>query len=167
MLLLHMIVFCLVGTFNFHCLSETKLQTRCPPAWLAFEDHCYLYVREAKTFNEAETHCMSLSKPRRSAHLVSVENQQENNFMIDCIQAIGTGDFWIGFTDQQSEDLYTWTDGTSSQFTNWDTNQPNNAERNQHCAYIKSNGKWNNKECSSLKSYMCKKNGFKISCLTL
>ncbi len=43
--------------------------------------------------NEAETHCMSLSKPRRSAHLVSVENQQEQNFTITYVKTVGRGIF--------------------------------------------------------------------------
>ena len=94
-MLLHIIVFCLIGTFNVHCLSETKSQTICPTGWLAFEDHCYLYVRDAKTFNEAETYCMSLSNPMRSGHLASVENRQEQNFMLNYVNSVKGVDFGL------------------------------------------------------------------------
>ena len=165
-MLLHIIVFCLIGTFNVHCLSETKSQTICPTGWLAFGDHCYLYVRDTKKFNEAETYCMSLSNPMRSGHLASVENRQEQNFMLDYVNSVKGGEFWIGFTDQQSEGLYTWTDGTSSLFTFWGRGEPNNNEGNQNCALLYLNGAWDDTECNQRKSFMCKMVGLKISCLT-
>ncbi|XP_071786543.1 macrophage mannose receptor 1-like [Asterias amurensis] len=152
-------LFCLIGTVNVHCLSETKSQTICPPGWLAFEDHCYLYVRDAKTFNEAETYCMSLSNPMRSGHLASVTNRQEQNFMLNYVNSVEGSGFWtcwIGFTDQQSEGLYTWTDGTSSLFTFWGQGEPNNNEGNQHCALLYLNGAWDDTECNQRKSFMCK-----------
>ena len=167
-MLLHIIVFCLIGTFNVHCLSETKLQTICPTGWLAYGDHCYLYVRDAKTFNESETYCMSLSNPMRSGHLASVENRQEQNFMLNYVNSVKGGRFWIGFTDQQSEGPFTWTDGTSSMFTSWAEGEPNNWGGNQRCAFnLYLSGAWVDTECNQQKSSICKMVGLKISCLTL
>ena len=109
---------------------------------------------------------MSLSNPMRSGHLASVENRQEQNFMLDYVNSVKGGGFWIGFTDQQSEGLYTWTDGTSSLFTFWGRGEPNNNEGNQNCALLYLNGAWDDTECDSQKEFMCKMNGFRRYCPT-
>lgn len=59
------------------------------------------------------------------AHLVTIRNQQEQDWLT---QNFGTSqNYWIGFTDQDQEDNWTWISGEPVTYTNWAYGEPNNS----------------------------------------
>ena len=128
---------------------------RCPPLWLAFRNHCYLYKTERKTFQEAERYCSNLSI---QAHLVSISDDEENQLAFRYAQLVHRQDFWIGYSDAQSEGNFVWTDGNGDGFTAWNHREPNNGGGNQDCAYYHLKAfKWDDLLCSTaLNAFMCK-----------
>ena len=73
--------------------------------------------------------------------------------------------FWIGLNSDLSLDgSFRWSDETDITFTNWASDEPNGVwtEPPEHCVEMYSEreraGKWNDKGCSDLKSYICEIN---------
>ena len=161
------IILCIIMKLSCQPVMGMNRKTACPPPWLGYDNYCYLYVMETKTFHEAETHCLSLSTSWKSAHLASVESHKENDFMLDYANAVNKGEyFWIGYNDEQSEDHFTWTDGSSTVFTRWYSGEPNNDGTGQNCVIYYRSGKWNDRGCSALYRFMCKMKGVKLFCPT-
>ena len=77
-------------------------QIYCPPSWLAFKDNCYLLARVKYNYHAAEQHCQSLSERGRPAHLVSILDEEENQFVTHY-----GNDLWIGYNDLDVEGVYT------------------------------------------------------------
>ena len=131
----------------------------CPPPWLAFGNHCYLYVIEEMKFLKAEEYCSNFSKPGKVAHLVSISDQAENSFVGQYVERIKNTKFWIGFNDMEEEGNFLWMDGSLGNFSNWHDNEPNNFNGEQHCTYIdvgRFNYKWDDAQCRHSYSFMCK-----------
>jgi len=72
-------------------------------------------------------------------HLAIINDAGENEFIRNNIIA----DYaWIGYTDEDQEGAFRWING-SSNYTNWNTGEPNNSNGTEHYTRIlKHNGKW-------------------------
>ena len=56
---------------------------------------------------------------------------------------------WLGGSDAEVEDLWTWTDGEKITFFNWDRGEPNNGGRIEHYIQMRAGGKWNDLSMNS------------------
>ena len=54
---------------------------------------------------------------------------------------------WIGFNDIATTNTWVWTDGTPSDYTNWNTNEPNGGHI-ENCAELLTSGLWNDIGCT-------------------
>src|SRR5207253_1412424 len=92
-------------------------------AYKQFAGHDYWFCKDDHDWATAQSKCSGVSM-----HLVHVDNTQENQF----VAANADGFAWIGATDQQTPNQWTWSDdntlfwsGTSSgtpvagQFSSW------------------------------------------------
>ena len=82
---------------------------------------------------------------------------EENKF----VQSLAPkDDFWIGYTDQQVEGRWVWTEkGSTNTFTNWDHGQPDD-HHNQDCAMIWGwyhIPQWDDRQCGDSKRYVCER----------
>ena len=70
---------------------------------------------------------------------------------------------WIGFQDFHTEGNFEWTDGSSGNYTNWDSNQPNDDTsahpEGEDCTIVGKNGYWHDTNCGFPNAYICKKLG--------
>jgi hypothetical protein len=128
--------------------------------------HCYLLVPDLTTFAEASAHCASLG-----AHLVTISDQQENEFVWN----LDMGEHWLGASDGKSPKemgvgTYTWVDGEPFSYTNWTPGQPNAVESDcdsangggpcyEHCAFQWSGGQWNDQLCLHMVAAVCEWDG--------
>ena len=58
-----------------------------------------------------------------------------------------------------SDGFFTWTDGSSPRYINWDSKEPSdlNGTRHEDCVEMRhENGKWNDQRCFSYNGYVCK-----------
>ncbi|XP_051555702.1 macrophage mannose receptor 1b [Myxocyprinus asiaticus] len=67
---------------------------------------------------------------------------------------------WIGYSLQDPSVGYVWSDGSSSSYQNWATDEPNNLNNIEHCAEMKiswwdRNGFWNDVNCNDKKDWYC------------
>ena len=63
---------------------------------------------------------------------------------------------WIGFSDQAEEGTWRWMDGTNSTvYLHWHDGEPN-GDTSENCAHMRSDGEWNDLDCTQRKPFMCK-----------
>merc|ERR550519_1675904 len=101
----------------------------------------------------ALTSCISMG-----ATLASVETEEEYNTVYSLTGSTGA---WIGLADFLDEGNFSWIDGAvydpATSYSNWMNNQPNNANINQHCVWIRPDGRWDDITCKKSEAYVCQK----------
>ncbi|XP_041098899.1 lectin-like [Polyodon spathula] len=95
----------------------------CLKGWSSFKNKCYQYVRDRKTWADAELYCRSLGGNLASIH--SVEDNQAIQNLIRNNDA-SNGYTWIGGSDCFKEGSWYWTDGSKWDYNNWNKGEPNN-----------------------------------------
>ena len=100
------------------------------------------------SWNDAEDYCRG-----EGAHLVSVHSAKENEF----VRSLDSGYLWLGGTDEDTEGIWRWTDGSAFSFKNWKRGEPNN-HGNEHCVHtdIGDNQQWNDNQCTDKLKFVCK-----------
>ena len=112
------------------------------------------------TFEEAEECCNALGM-----HLASIHSDDE----MDEAKDVCSGACWIGLHCMDNDQYdFEWTDGTSWDYTNWNSGEPNNWwNTNEDCVHTKSSGKWNDNTCSTNKKALCRVSGMYLGHLQL
>jgi hypothetical protein len=111
----------------------------------------YAYCIEARSFYDAEADCMN-----QGGHLVSFHDFAAYQEVANQASALKMGEYWIGFNDQGLEGTFVWTDGTPSDFTNWNGGEPNDYGSGEDCAEATPGGSWNDLDCNAGLQYVCK-----------
>lgn len=65
--------------------------------------------------------------------------------------------YWIGFNDRENEGDWLWSDRSTSSYTNWADDAPNNG--GYSCASVGKSGKWHDGKCGDKLNVVCKKKG--------
>lgn len=103
---------------------------------------CYIYFATPSSRDSARTTCNAL---HAGSFLASVDGPGENSV----IAAIIGTDALLGGTDELTEGVFVWDDGTPFGFTNWGVGQPDNGSTVEHCfVMLGSGGLWNDKPCA-------------------
>ena len=146
----------IASNISFHndfCLLIVCLE--CLPEWLLFRNSCYKVYTSPNTWDVAVQKCLDLN-----SKLVDITNSEENVFVTNLVQAAGFDRTWIGLSDRHLENQFVWTDGAYSDFTNWNTLEPNGIT-NENCVFIESsNSKWADVGCNDSYSSICEKTGW-------
>jgi hypothetical protein len=102
------------------------------------------YLLSPQTWDEAESEAVALG-----GHLVSINDQAEQVFVLALTDAVGGGGWWIGFTDQGHDDDWQWVSGEMVTYTNWASSEPNNFGGNESCGVMERawSGLWNDMAC--------------------
>ncbi|XP_043449758.1 chondrolectin isoform X2 [Prionailurus viverrinus] len=127
------------------------------------------------SFQEARLACES-----EGGTLLSLENEAEQKLIESMLQnltkpgtGISDGDFWIGLwrngegqTSGACPDLYQWSDGSSSQYRNWYTDEPSCGSEKCVVMYHQPTAnpglggpylyQWNDDRCNMKHNYICK-----------
>merc|ERR1712215_277152 len=121
----------------------------CEDGYTQVESKCYKVVAGSANYIAAITGCVA-----EGATLATIQSQAEQ----DGVYALtgGTG-AWIGLADVLEEGTFSWVDGAAVSYTNWRPNQPNNGGGNQHCAWIRPDGGWDDVVCGKTNAYVCQK----------
>ena len=102
------------------------------------------------TFEEAQDYCLSMGM-----HLASIHSEDENIEAVTLSAAYTP--VWIGgYSVDQTNYDFTWTDGSQWNYTNWNTNEPNDWGGNEDCVQLLSSGLWNDKACSTSLNALCR-----------
>lgn len=107
--------------------------------------HIY-YLLTADTWTASEARAVALG-----GHLATVRSAAEDQWIFDTFANFGgqQRSLWIGLNDVALEGTFTWTSGEAVSYTNFDTNQPDNAYSGESYVHITGTtspltlGKWN------------------------
>ncbi|WP_287129858.1 lectin-like protein [Candidatus Cyanaurora vandensis] len=127
-----------------YCNQSTRNQTT------------YWLCASKQTWYQADLTCK-----KSGSSLVLIEDEDEDAFLFKQIQRYSLGDTWIGLTDQETENYWTWNNDNPLAYSNWDKNPPNNEPNNgmgnfqggEDCAVIMNKqpgreSKWDDRPCN-------------------
>ncbi|XP_041723744.1 ladderlectin isoform X2 [Coregonus clupeaformis] len=126
----------------------------CLSGWTAYRSHCFMFIKRARTWPEAERHCISLG-----ANLASVHSSEEAQFLQGVVFS-ETGRFtptWIGGFDAVKDRLWFWSDGSKFDYQDWSQGEPNNSGVREPCIVMNSGGEqgWNDIACGNRLPLVC------------
>ncbi|XP_062507025.1 macrophage mannose receptor 1-like [Corticium candelabrum] len=128
--------------------SRTARMTYCRPGWQQYQGSCYRSVTTTANVNwhEAQTVCND-----NGGHLPTISSEQENTFVYNMYSShcIFTHRRYLGFHDGVNEGHFKWVDDSTSSYTKWRTNQPDNGGSGEDCTHMYGdNGEWNDIRCT-------------------
>ncbi|KAM7390313.1 hypothetical protein PAMA_008472 [Pampus argenteus] len=126
----------------------------CPSHWSPYAGHCYYLERSKKMWSDAMAACR-----KEGGDLASIQNIEEQSFIISQFGYLPTDVLWIGFNDQRNQMLFEWSDHSQVTFTQWETDEPSHVTNLQEdCVLIRGqHGKWADHMCEKTYGYICKK----------
>lgn len=133
-------------------VCETETGTTCQGTLDTFDGSTYAFCTDVQTWSAARASCQAMGM-----ELASVTDAAENAFLADLGAVLSPGTrWWLGLTDQVSENVYQWTDGTPLWFTHWNVGQPDNAS-DEDCVELNHSvaREWNDRPCSDAQAYIC------------
>jgi len=152
-------VFPLLLVLIFPAHSQQQSNRACAPGWENLGSKCFYFSRRRDGVLGAtggESKCKSLHP---AAHLASVTSQEEQDLIESNIKG---GRAWIGGTDERSQGVWEWTDGSPWGYENWrKPSEPNNLFGNEDCTIIWGRtGKWFDVRCDGFfkAGYVCSYN---------
>merc|ERR550517_1746512 len=111
------------GTATTSTTTETTTELpECPYGWDTYTDtssgvKCFKYGSDIYFATYAEEACQD-----QGGHLASIHSMEEQNFLM---QTFNPPDrVWIGAVDPDQNGAWEWTDGSSFDFSNWRSGQP-------------------------------------------
>ena len=97
--------------------------SECPSNYFLNNGHCYGFVDQSLSWYNARDQCKQIGE---GYDLVTIENDEENQFLIDRIRNDFDGnEYWIGAKENNNDNGFNWVDGSALTFTNWFINDPN------------------------------------------
>uniref|UniRef100_A0A8D0H495 Layilin n=1 Tax=Sphenodon punctatus TaxID=8508 RepID=A0A8D0H495_SPHPU len=137
---------------------------------------CYKIVYFHDAWRRVDFKEALLACRRDGGHLVSIESEAEQRLIKKIIESLlaSDGDFWIGLTRREEDfnnstecqDLYSWSDGSSSKFRNWYADEPSCGSEvcvvmyHQPSAPPGAGGpymfQWNDDRCNMKNNFICK-----------
>ena len=112
--------------------TTTQCIDSCTHDWQEFNNHCYLFVRQDKTWDEASDDCKG-----ENGYLVEIDNNEEKEFLGVLLRDHSVLVIWIGATDQASAGEFRYINsGEKVTEEHWRAGQPDNYSGNQHCVIM-------------------------------
>lgn len=115
----------------------------------------FVLCKDKELFDDAVDECRSMGG---SWDLVSVQSAAENTFLDTQTTAFGMGSSWIGYTDEDVEGTWEWTDGSTTTYHNFLKPEPNGGSA-FNCAMFRNGstykGSWNDIKCGNALAYTC------------
>ncbi|XP_039890185.1 lymphocyte antigen 75-like [Simochromis diagramma] len=140
---------------NEYCVAlqgQTELYDR--PCGASYPFLCYnakntsyILVMESRSWSAAQSYC-------RTYHtdLTSIRSKEEKSNIMLTLNGSGVQYVWIGL---YRDPWASWSDNTTSTFTNWEPSQPNNYN-SQYCgAFNLMSGEWADDSCTTTNLFFC------------
>ncbi|XP_050398920.1 macrophage mannose receptor 1 [Patella vulgata] len=141
------------GRSHFICQKsavQKKFAFGCPDHWLRAGHSCYLFANNSKvSWQSARSVCQ-----RGGGDLVKV-NAVSEKYWLDR-QLIGSGGYWTGLNDINTEGDYRWSDGTKldTQYIQWDQ-QPRDDLSIPGCGRMGRDGSFTDVSCTQTQGFIC------------
>lgn len=117
--------------------------------WFYISNHSYYKSQTQESWQVSREDCL-----QKGADLMIINSREEQEF------ATNFKPVWIGLTDNETEGIWKWVDGTPLNTSYWHTDEPNNAGGSENCGELGYFGKlnsWNDKSCQYKNYWICEK----------
>lgn len=94
----------------------------------------------------------------QNSNLVIIENEAENMHLASQIQRINA---YIGLHDENGNGNFTWVDGRTPNYTNWEPGEPSNIGQNRYVE-LQPDGQWKTTPGNNGKEFICEKKCLQI-----
>src|SRR4051812_36371237 len=103
-------------------VNTTQAGVISPPVYNPANNHTY-HLLGSDNWTGSQLQAVGLG-----GNLVTVNDAAENNFVVSAFLNYGgiNRDLWIGLNDVGHDGVFTWTDGQSLSYSNWEPVQPDN-----------------------------------------
>jgi C-type mannose receptor len=114
----------------------TREPSKCAANWFSIDNSnlCYFQQPGQTDWATASQQCVAYG-----GKLASIPNKAINNDLALALLTTSGGQYWIGLSDPSESGVYTWTDGTPLNWTNWAAGQPLSGSQ---YGYLGADGKW-------------------------
>ncbi len=127
----------------------------CPSGFRYWCGECWAIDTINRNWFDASANCYALH-----GYLATVRSSKENRWVYEFLRMYDNAgrDVWIGLNDVSKEGSMVWSDGSTSNFTNFNIGQPDNAGGGEHCAqyWNNKNGAWNDAGCNVAIRSLCR-----------
>ncbi|XP_030643558.1 CD209 antigen-like [Chanos chanos] len=121
--------------------------------WKYFSSSLYYISTDTKTWRESRQDCRE-----RGADLVIINSKEEQEFAFN---PRNNEQSWIGLTDEETEDVWKWVDGTALTTGYWLKGQPDSQIGDQDCVAIDHESdpleSWRDQGCRWKTYYICER----------
>ncbi|XP_077327145.1 uncharacterized protein LOC143961939 [Lithobates pipiens] len=124
--------------------------TSCPSGWQLIQSNCYYFQANGETWERSRVECEKLN-----GDILILKDKAELDSLLP---TIAYGRYWIGLRrDNNNIHNWLWADGSRLTFSAWNTGEPNNDHKKEHCAEILGGPKsMNDRDCEDKIGYICK-----------
>uniref|UniRef100_A0A667YUP9 C-type lectin domain-containing protein n=1 Tax=Myripristis murdjan TaxID=586833 RepID=A0A667YUP9_9TELE len=136
---------------------------KCDPDWEPHRNKCYRFLTEKLNWDQSRSRCEKLG-----GQLVKIDSKDEQVRV--ALFSTQQNKFWIGLTDQETEDEWLWVDGSrlDKRFDSfWSGKEPDNWKGTnsdgEDCATMGEKGgaaglkSWFDRDCNKLQKSICEK----------
>uniref|UniRef100_A0A672HCM6 Macrophage mannose receptor 1-like n=1 Tax=Salarias fasciatus TaxID=181472 RepID=A0A672HCM6_SALFA len=131
--------------------EEIEQDIGCKVNWKRHGSYCYFIGTETKTFDDAKEDCKS-----SGSYLADVSSGVDNAFLVSLVGWRPEKHFWIGLSNRNNIEVFTWTNTDVVKFTHWNADMPG---FEQGCVAMTSGilaGLWDLLPCTNKTKYICK-----------
>ncbi|XP_073714664.1 C-type mannose receptor 2-like [Misgurnus anguillicaudatus] len=139
--------------------TPVTAKASCPDNWDYFDGSCYFISSLWESWPQSQAYCK-----QKGGHLAIVLTADEQTFIWNLLPRGHWNAYWIGITDEETEDDWRWVDGTKLVGGFWEDGEPNN-HINEDCGYmIKTTvlsriatKSWYDAPCEMYRPWICEK----------
>ncbi|XP_043825132.1 LOW QUALITY PROTEIN: macrophage mannose receptor 1 [Dromiciops gliroides] len=140
-------------------VPTTTPASKCPDGWISSNkiNMCFKVFDKSKyhkkTWFDARDFCRAIG-----GDLASITSKEDQ---VTIWQNIGTSNyhdvFWLGLTIANTDEGFTWSDGSLVTYENWSYGEPNNYDNIEFCGELKADPsmRWNDINCELLRNWIC------------
>ncbi|XP_065941625.1 lectin BRA-3 isoform X1 [Magallana gigas] len=122
----------------------------CKGGWKRFDGHCYYLFSAKMNWFQGQIFCRN-----QGSTLLQINNANENKWLTKTFPNV---EYWIDFTDIGTEGKWVTFSTGKSEYTSWNSGQPDNSGGKQDCAinnHSKRPGRWDDETCNGNFQVMC------------
>ena len=143
---------------------RSKFFLGCPSDWSHFKSYCYFVSKKSQPWKAAQDFC-----EQQKGELVQITSFEENEYVLNLVKKREPylQEVWIGLRYNQKGNKFLWSDNVVPYFKYWPNSiQERQGASSKPCVYMftsrkyepsKPPGSWNDVNCESYKSFVCKK----------